>query len=118
MHNLHVLETKSSEDLRREIEKIGADPGVVDNIPANGILRLVKVERAKIALARFLFQELAMEGGVAVMKPRMWHWEEGETDVLLIGTHVQLQHLVVRLATQPDEEIAYLAQELDRTLGS
>jgi dihydropteroate synthase len=67
-------------------------------------------------LARFLHQELAFEGGEAAMPPHVDERFENETNVILVGTRYQLQHLAIRIEQLNDDAINLLANELKRAL--
>ncbi|HEX9074667.1 MAG TPA: hypothetical protein VF932_02770, partial [Anaerolineae bacterium] len=63
MYNLRVLSLHNRAQLRNEIEKISPDlPALRDHV-AKASCRAVKLERIPPRLARFLYQELMLEGG-------------------------------------------------------
>lgn len=110
-----VLQIHSLAQLRAELERVGADFALEEKV-ARAAFRLLKLERVSLPLARFLYQELVMEGGQVVTAPRLDHVGEGTTDVLLCGTRYQFQHLCVRLRWQPNDECVHLAELLERSL--
>ena len=115
MRNLHMLSISNADELHAALKQISADTGTTENLE-KGLFHILKLERAATALARFLFQELLMEGGHVVMKPRVMHGEETETDVLIMGTRYQLRRLIVRLRTQREDELQQLAEEMEKML--
>lgn len=126
LHNLRVLQLHSPEDLRAELNKIDAgSPQLIDQI-AQGTFRAIKLEHTPLKLARFLYQELMLEGGLVSLPPRLASRDRvaGDADILLLGTRYQLQHLTVRIRTQSEipvlgeveEELDLLANDLERAL--
>ncbi len=116
MHNLRVLQLHSPADLRAELNKIDAALPHLNDLVAQGTFRAIKLERVPLKLARFLYQELMLEGGVVALPPRLDDRAAGDADVLLLGTRYQLQHLAVRIRTQSESDLNLLADELERAL--
>ncbi len=118
LYNLRVLQLHTPADLQKELEQVGVSPTQLTDLGAQGICRAVKLERISLRLARFLFQELTLEGGQAALPPRLASRDAAvsETDALLLGTRYQLQHLAVRIRTQSESELDILADELERAL--
>ncbi len=117
LYNLRVLHIHHPDDLRAELQKIDADPAQLRDQVAQGTFRAVKLERAPLRLARFLYQELMLEGGTIALPPRLDERASGSADVLLLGTRYQLQHLAVRIRTQNESELNVLAGQLERALA-
>jgi dihydropteroate synthase len=115
-HNPRVLEPHTAEQLRAALLQVGAEPSALDEEIARGTFRIVKLENVSLPLARFLYQELVMEGGQVVTAARLEHVGAGETDVLLCATRYHFEHLSVRLRWQEDEELQLLARDLETTL--
>jgi dihydropteroate synthase len=117
---VRVLQLHTSPALRAELERVGADPSgtfrALDEQLARAHCLVVKLEGVSLALARFLYQELVMEGGQVVTAPRLDHVGPDGTDALLCATRYQLQHLLVRLRWQPSEELQLLAGDMERAL--
>ena len=114
---LRVLQLHTPAQIRAELVKVGADSSLAEQC-ARAAFLIVKVERASLSLARFLYQELVMEGGQVVTAPRLAHAGEGETDVLLCATRYQFNHLLVRLRWQPHAELQLLADRMERALDA
>ncbi len=123
-HNLRVLQWHDPSGLRAELDRIGAEPSVQRDLTAQGAHRAVKLERVDPRLARFLFQELTLEGGQVALPPRLASRERaaGDVAVLLLGTPYQLRHLAIRIRTQTESprgdesELNVLADDLERAL--
>ncbi|MGE5265504.1 MAG: dihydropteroate synthase [Acidobacteriota bacterium] len=126
MYNLRVLSPHNLSQLRNEIEKISPElPPLRDHV-AKGSCRAVKLERIPPRLARFLYQELVLEGGDVVLPSRLDDASPLPVDLLLLGTVYQLRHLSIRLRTQHaissaaelESELGLLADELEHALAS
>ncbi len=116
LYNLRVLQLQDLDDLRREAQKIDAALALSRDQIAKGAFRAIKIERVAFRVARFLYQELMLEGGEVVLPVRMDDRATGAADVLLLGTRYQLQHLAVRVRTQSESELDTLADDLERAL--
>ncbi len=115
LYNLRVLRLPTQNDLRGELQSIGAEPQLLRDQLDKGTFRIVKLERVPARLARFLYQELVLEGGEVALPARMDD-RATEANVLLLGTQYQLRHLVVRLRTQSNDELHALADDLEHVL--
>ncbi|MCC7164411.1 MAG: dihydropteroate synthase [Anaerolineae bacterium] len=119
---LRVLQLSTPQAIRAELERVGADSSVSSAARAEQLARAgfyhLKLERVSLVLARLLYQELVMEGGQVVTAPRLDHAGAGETDVLLSATRYQFNHLLVRLRLQSSDELATLADEMQRALDN
>lgn len=125
MYNLRVLQFHHSSQLRAELERVGAEPALLRDHLAKGIFHAIKLERVTPLLARFLYQEFILEGGDVVLQPHLADRIASETDVLLLGTRYQLQHLAIRIRTQSpalseaegESELNLLAGDLEHALA-
>jgi len=105
LYNLRVLQLHTQADLRAELRRIGAESSLLRDLVDKGTFRIVKLERVPSRLARFLYQELVLEGGEVVLPARLDERATPETEMLLLGTRYQLRHLVIRIRTQSDDEL-------------
>lgn len=125
MYNLRLLSFHNLAHRHAEIEKIHPDGSLVRDHLEKSISRAVKLERVPPRLARFLYQELMLEGGDVVLPAGLTDLTAAETDVLLFGTEYQLRHLAIRIRTQSETrgrgevegELNLLADELERALA-
>lgn len=101
--------------LRAELAQISPAADSTENI-AKGLFYVFRLDHASTPLARFLFQELTMEGGHVVLAPGIYHGEEKETNMLLMGTQYQLRRMLSRLRTQRDAELDHLAEEIEKAI--
>jgi dihydropteroate synthase len=116
IYNPRMLELRTSEQLRAELVRVGAEPSSFDEQIARGTFRILKLSAVSLPLTRLLYQELVMEGGLVVTTARLEHVGPGTTDVLLCGTQYQLRHLVIRLRWQASDELQLIADELEQVL--
>ncbi len=123
MFDLRVLSIHSLSQLQSEIEKIGAPPASLNDHLAKGRCRAIKLAHIPPLMARFLLQELVLEGGDAVLPQNLNDLTATQTDILLFGTVYQLRHLAIRVRTQSEHspsgqsELDLLAEELERALA-
>jgi dihydropteroate synthase len=123
MYDLRILQFHTPSQLRAEIEKIGALPASLNDHLAKGTCRAVKLAHVPPRVARFLYQELVLEGGDAVLPSRLDDLTATEADILLFGTEYQLRHLAIRIRTQSESvprvqnELDLLADELEHALA-
>ncbi len=124
MYNLRLLAFHDIAQRRAEIEKIRPETALLRDHLEKSVSRAVKLERVPPRLARFLYQELMLEGGDVVLPAGLDDLTAAETDLLLLGTEYQLRHLAIRLRTQHERpvllpvegELDLLADELERAL--
>ena len=114
-YHVHVLPFEDF-NLRAEIVNIGAESSYRPAMPVTEAC-IVKVERITPKLARFLYQEMLLEGGQVILPARMNDRSPQPVDILIIGASTQFQHLCIRIRTQ-DEELNLFADELERTLST
>lgn len=116
LYDWHILELQNADALRAEMHQIGAESSVPGDWNDRAT-RAVKIERLLPKLARFLYQEMMMEGGAVMLPTRMDDRSAEPVDVLMFGTPRQVRHLLVRLRTQNEDELNLLADELARALA-
>lgn len=110
-----VLQLYTFDQIRAALLEVGADSALAEKA-ARAEFRIVKLERVSLSMARLLYQELTMEGGLVVTAPRLEHTGAETTDVLLCATRYQLKHLNVRLRLQADDTLQWLAEQIERAL--
>ena len=99
--------------LRAELAQISPQAVLPENIE-KGLFYIFRLDHVSTPLARFLFQELTMEGGQVVLAPGIYHGDEKETNLLLMGTQYQLRRMLSRLRTQRNAELDHLAEEIEK----
>lgn len=122
-HNLRVLDLHRSADLHAELDRIDAQASSSIDQLAQASFRSLKLEQVPARLARFLYQELVLEGGAVVLPAQMDDRSSESVSLLLFGTRYQLQHLAVRIRTQTSASVSeegadlnQLSEELERAL--
>ena len=102
--------------LRREMEKIGADPeGVQIMVPKGRFFTLV-AEGVKYAAASILKQEMLAKGGDAAVSGVIYKGGEYTSNMLLMGTERTLRRVANVLAVQPLPSLRELSVELKAAL--
>lgn len=110
--NVQVLRIQDTNGLRAELERLGVD----SSVSHNRFDLAIKVQGVLPKLARFVYQEMMLEGGWVVLPAQMDDRSARPVVVLIGGTPRQMQHLVVRLRTQNVDELNELADALERIL--
>lgn len=110
--SVQVLKIQDANMLRAEIQNLGADSSLWDHTMTSAI----KLSGIAPKLARFVYQEMMLEGGWVVLPAQMDDRSARPVAVLIGGTPRQIQHLVVRLRTQNVDELDELADALERIL--
>lgn len=126
LFNLRVLDTRQPADLRAELGRANPAASASTDPIAQATFRSLKLEEVPARLARFLYQELVLEGGTAVLPPAMGDRADERVPLLLSGTRYQLQHLAIRIRTQTNgsdvggegADLLQLSDELERALES
>jgi hypothetical protein len=106
-----VQKIENADDLRAELQRLGADLSA-----SNHLVPALKVQGVVPKLARFVYQEMMLEGGWVALPARMNDRSAQPVTILIGGTTLQLEHLIVRLRTQNTDELNFLADELEQIL--
>ncbi|OHB29383.1 MAG: dihydropteroate synthase [Desulfuromonadaceae bacterium GWC2_58_13] len=96
-----LIHVETEAEARREILRIGADPGGVERMAAKMVNRLVALVQVPCRAANILKQEMLSVGGDAAVARGSVACSVPETDVILIGNLKQLRQLGGRLELQP-----------------
>lgn len=112
-----VLSIGTPDQGRRELERIGVDPGGVGMMAGKTLTRCVHLPALQCRQANILKQELLSLGGDAAVARGTVACSIKTTDVILIGTDKQLQLLCGKLKAQPFG-LATLAVELETLLST
>lgn len=138
MYSLRAFEFHDPSELRAELAKHGVESSAQPEHLAKGLFRAFEIDGISPVLAQFLYQEIVLEGGDAVIPsraqgtgdrtsdqaPAIDRRIEGSAKILLLGTEYQLRHLAIRVRTQAEGasvaggEIALLADDMERTLAA
>lgn len=96
-----VLTVDSVEEVKREIQGIGATPYGTGVMTPKGVYRLVKVEGVRTPAANIMKQEMLSCGGEVATAREVVTLETERTDVLVMGTLRQFDQLLRKLSLQP-----------------
>ncbi|SDG75528.1 dihydropteroate synthase [Desulfosporosinus hippei] len=83
------------------LTQIGSDPGGVAQMAGKGIGRAIKLEQVPLRVAHILKQEMLSVGGDAAVHREVITNNIDATDVMLLGTVRQLEHLAKKVLAQP-----------------
>ncbi|AFQ42183.1 dihydropteroate synthase [Desulfosporosinus meridiei] len=83
------------------LAQIGSDPGGVAQMVGKGIGRAIKLEQVPLRVAHILKQEMLSVGGDAAVHREVITNNIDATDVMLLGTVRQLEHLAKKVLAQP-----------------
>lgn len=120
MSKARIILPHSREDIKQEINKIGASkPGSVIML-AKGQFFWVKIYEVSLKSAIFVKQEMLSKGGEAVVAHGVGDLSLQKTDILLMGTLKQYRLLIKKLKMQPfglKEIAADIEEGLDQYNG-
>lgn len=114
--NARLLRCDGVDSLRREMQRVGADPRGITIMAPKGRLHIVKVERLGFAAASILKQEMLAKGGEAVLSGDIYFGGEYTTDALLIGNSRTYRQVLAVLRIQPLASLQQLGAELETAL--
>lgn len=117
-YELRTLELHNANHIRAEIANLGADSSWLNGRTDLESLGAIRLDAIQPKLARFLYQEMMLEGGMVFLPRNMDDRSPNVVDTIILGTQTQFEHLIVRLQTQNVEELDMLATELENKLGS
>lgn len=96
-----ILLISTLADAAREMEKIGVSPGGVRAMAGKTQTVVVKIAGADIPTAHIIKQQMLSIGGDAAVAKGVLTHDVDRTDILIIGTHPQLEELSRKLSYQP-----------------
>ncbi len=114
--NVRILDLHTPDEIRAEMEKVGASvPGMKIMMP-KASFRVIKVEGLKFAAANIIKQEMLARGGEAVISRQVYSTKDVDSDVLLLGTERHYQDLLRKLRVQPFKSLGAIASEVEQAL--
>ncbi|MFA5928707.1 MAG: dihydropteroate synthase [Candidatus Margulisiibacteriota bacterium] len=117
---MQIFELDRPEELERELQRIGCDPGGVKIMRDKGGRLAIKAKAVNIKAALILKQEMLSLGGDSANHRETISGKITKTDVLLLGTIAHYKTLVAKLMLQPfglKELALQLQAALDRYSG-
>ena len=114
--NVRILDLHTPDEIRAEMEKVGASvPGMKIMMP-KASFRVIKVEGLNFAAANIIKQEMLARGGEAVTSRQVYSTKDVDSDVLLLGTERHYQDLLRKLRVQPFKSLRAIASEVEQAL--
>ncbi len=101
MFKARILLPHSREDIKKEINKIGASKPGSRIMLAKGQFIWIKLYDVSLKGAIFVKQEMLSKGGEAVVAHGVGDLSLPKSDILLMGTLKQFRSLIVKLKMQP-----------------
>lgn len=96
-HNLKLLEIKTLQDAKEEIQKIGSDPQSINIMAPKAISKVIKLENVVLQDAIIIKQDMLSIGGEVAVPKNTFDLHNKTGDILIIGTLKQLNELVEKL---------------------
>ena len=96
-HNPKLVDIKSLEDARKEMNKIGCDPKGIEIMAPKAILKVIKLEKVLLQDAFIIKQDMLSIGGEVATSWETITLKEKYGDILIMGTVAQLRELVGKL---------------------
>ncbi len=101
MSKVRILLPHSREDIRKEINKIGASKQGSVIMQAKGQFFWIKLYDVSLKASIFVKQEMLSKGGEATVAHGVGDFSQEKTDILLMGTLKQYKQLIKKLKIQP-----------------
>ena len=114
-YNTHLIKTSNNLDLRKEMDKIGADPAGIKIMAPKAEYKIIKAEQLSLKAVNILKQEMLSKGGDVVVHKEVSMLKKEFSDVLLLGTKKQYWDLINKLKVQPFG-LKQLALEIQKVL--
>ena len=88
-------------EAKMALKQIGSDPGGIAHMAGKALGRGIKLEQVPLRVAHILKQEMLSVGGDAAVHRDVITNNVDATDVMLLGTARQLEHLANKVLAQP-----------------
>jgi hypothetical protein len=82
---------------RREIQKIGSDPGSIDIMAPKAVFKVIKLEEVMLQDAIIIKQDMLSLGGEVAIPREAFELKKNPAAILIMGTIAQLRELVGKL---------------------
>lgn len=114
-HNPRIINIKTLDEARREIEKIGCDPLSIEIMAPKAISIAIKFENVVLQDAIIIKQDMLSIGGEVAIPKEAFEMYNKKGDILIIGTIKQLNELVGKLKRHYNR-LKVIASELEDIL--
>ena len=101
IYGMRWVTMDSVQEAKMALAKIGSDPGGIAHMAGKGLGRAIKLEQVPLRVAHILKQEMLSVGGDAAVHRDVITNNVDATDVMLLGTVRQLEHLASKVLAQP-----------------
>jgi len=97
IYNLHIVDVKTFQDAKREIQKIGSDPKSIEIMAPKAVSKVIKLENVLLQDAIIIKQDMLSIGGEVAVPKNTFELHDETGDILIMGTLKQLHELVEKL---------------------
>jgi len=97
IYNPHIVDVKTLDDARREIQKIGSDPKSIEIMAPKAVSKVIKLENVLLQDAIIIKQDMLSIGGEVAVPKKTFELHDKTGDILVMGTIKQLNDLVGKL---------------------
>lgn len=115
-YNPQLVNIKSLEDAKKEMNKIGCDPKGIEIMAPKAILKVIKLEKVLLQDAFIIKQDMLSIGGEVATSWETITLKEKYGDILIMGTIAQLRELVEKL-NRHYSRIQAIAKELSKIIS-
>jgi len=95
--NPRIIDVKTLNDARKEIQKIGSDPKSIEIMAPKAISKVIKLENVLLQDAIIIKQDMLSLGGEVAVPKNTFELHDKTGDILVMGTIKQLHELVGKL---------------------
>jgi len=96
-YNPHIVDVKTLQDAKKEIQKIGSDPKSIDIMAPKAVSKVIKLGNVLLQDAIIIKQDMLSIGGEVAVPKHTFELHEKTGNILVIGTLKQLNELVEKL---------------------
>ncbi len=114
-HNAHLIKMANSKELKKEMQRIGADDAGIHLMAPKGEILLMKLQLVSLKAANIIKQEMLARGGEAVLHKEVSMLTKDFSDIILIGTLKQLKEVAAKFKLQPFG-LKHIAKEMEEVL--
>lgn len=93
-----IVNVKTLDDARKEIEKIGSDPKSIDIMAPKAISKVIRVEDVLLQDTIIIKQDMLSLGGEVAIPRHAFELRAEGAPILIMGTLKQLHELVEKLS--------------------
>lgn len=96
-HNYRVIDFRTLEEAKKEIQKIRSDPKSIEIMAPKAISKAIKLENVILQDAIIIKQDMLSIGGEVAIPKDAFELKKKRAAILIIGTIKQLHELVGKL---------------------